>query len=145
MPRMPKNPCNPEFIVRLLYGDFPQNQSHTLVQTGGGKKVSLVFREDLHNIAIPFTVSCLNTYVPGGKTWPGTSTGLLNVTIVSLSHASALAIGAATNATSATSRLNNANFNLSAIFPPFIFGDAAASSENRRVILVLVAQLTRGG
>src|SRR5207248_11673376 len=59
MPRMPKNPCNPEFIVRLLYGDFPQNQSHTLVQTGGGKKVSLVFREDLHNIAIPFTVSSL--------------------------------------------------------------------------------------
>src|SRR5437879_12042024 len=59
MPRVPIHPCNPEFSVRLLSGDFPQNQAHTLVQTCGGKKVSLVFREDLHNNAIPFTVSSL--------------------------------------------------------------------------------------
>jgi len=145
MPRMPKNPCNPEFIVRLLYGDFPQNQSHTLVQTGGGKKVSLVFREDLHNIAIPFTVSSLKHVSTRRQDLARHFDRTAECHNSFLVPCIPLAIGAATNVTSATSRLNNANFNLSAIFPPFIFGDVAASSENRRLILVLVAQLTRGG
>src|SRR5581483_5057217 len=53
--------------------------------------------------------SSLNQYVPAGNTWPGISTGALNVTLVNLSHVSAYTCGASA-APIASRPKDNANF-----------------------------------
>src|ERR1700730_3519951 len=77
----------------------------------------------------PAESSSLNTYVPGGRTFPGTSTGALKVTIVFLSNSLPEALGtnpilrmAAHNSAMAIARIKLPLEVISNMYKPPLFG-----------------------
>src|SRR6266850_8027078 len=87
-------------------GELPGRSSNSKMDLSGGSKrvlgIVMVVARICVSSAFQICTMCrsqmvstsLKTYVPGGRTCPGTSTESLKVTMVFLSHWSALATGA---------------------------------------------------
>src|SRR6202165_3016583 len=79
-------------------------------------------------------LTSLKTYVPAGRTCPGTATAMLNVTMTFLSHWSALAPGTATAQNSAAHSANTIPLTVFMILPSWLddlgrTGRVAAENE----------------